>query len=307
MSTVRFDPVRNTATVGAGTRWDKVVSATQPFGWVPLCGTSFLVGAVGYTLGGGVGFLSRQFGFGADQVERFSIVTADGQLRRVDADTEPDLFWAVRGGKGNFGIVTDIEFRLAPVTSVYGATIYFAAESAAQVLHAYAEWAPTMPANTSTSIALLQLPPLPTLPEPIRGKRLIHLRYTYTGKAEEAEALLAPMLQTGTIVFEQQGTMAFSATDVIHRDPTAPLPLFERSTQLKTLGADTVDALLAAAGPDSDSRLLKVELRQLGGACRSRRRCPMRWPAAMVPTPCSFSVSVRRGDARNWRIRPPRS
>lgn len=274
MNSVHVDPARRTARVGAGTRWEKVVYATQPFGWAPLCGTSFLVGVVGYTLGGGVGLLSRQFGFGADHVQRFSIVTPDGELRRVDADTEPDLFWAVRGGKGNFGIVTDMEFGLVPVTAVYGATIYFTAESTANVLQAFSEWAPTLPTTAGASIALLALPPLPALPEPIRGKRLIHLRYNHTGHPDEAEALLTPMLSTGTKVLEQQGMMAFSTTDVIHRDPTTPLPLFERSAQLRSLNAEAVEALLTTAGPDSNSSLLKVELRLLGGALREPTAVP---------------------------------
>jgi hypothetical protein len=274
MNLVEFKPARNTVRVGAGARWRSVVYATQPFGWAPLCGSSSLVGVVGYTVGGGVGLLSRQFGFAADRVERFSIVTADGELRRVDADTEPDLFWAVRGGKGNFGIVTDVEFGLVPVSSVYGATIYFAAESTADVLHAYAQWAPTMPTNASTSIALLQLPQLAALPEPLRGKRLIHLRYSHTGDPDEAEALLAPLLCTGTAVFARRGTMAFGDIDMIHQDPTMPLPLWERSTHLKSLDADAVDALLATAGPDSSSSLLKVELRQLGGALHEQAAVP---------------------------------
>jgi FAD binding domain/Berberine and berberine like len=274
MNLVEYKPARNTVRVGAGTRWRNVIYATLPFGWAPLSGSSSLVGVVGYTLGGGVGLLSRQFGFAADRVERFSIITADGELRRVDADTAPDLFWAVRGGKGNFGIVTEIEFGLVPVTSVYGATIFFAAESTADVLHAWAEWAPTMPTNTSTSIALLQLPELAELPEPLRGKRLIHLRFSHTGDPDEAETLLAPMLPSGTVVLERRGTMAFGDTDVIHQDPTMPLPLWERSTHVRYLDAEAVDALLAMAGPDSNSRLLKVELRQLGGALHEQATVP---------------------------------
>ena len=286
LDTVEFLPRTETARVGAGARWRDVISVTQPAGLAPLSGSSSLVGVVGYSLGGGVGLLSREFGFAADRVERFTIVTADGEVCRVDAGSDPDLFWAVRGGKGNFGVVTELEFGLVPVTSLYGATVYFKAESAEAVLHAYAAWAPSLPTNSSSSIAILRLPSLATLPEPLSGKRLVHLRYTFNGNPDTGAALLEPMLATGEAVLERRGIMKFADTDVIHLDPTTPLPLWERSAQLDSLGAGAVDALLEVAGPDSDSRLLKVELRQLGGALADQPEVPN----AVAGRDASFSL-----------------
>lgn len=152
MQGVTVDPVRRTARVEAGVRWDKVLAAAAEHGLTGLCGSSSGVGVVGYTLGGGMGSLGRRYGFAADSVVSFDIVTADGALRTVCADSEPELFWGVRGGKGNFGIVTSLEIGLFPVRSVVGGGIFFAAEDAAAVLHAFREWAPTLPEEVGTSI-----------------------------------------------------------------------------------------------------------------------------------------------------------
>ncbi|GAW47966.1 MULTISPECIES: FAD-binding oxidoreductase [unclassified Nocardioides] len=279
ISTRRMDSVEllaetQTIRVGAGVRWRKVIDTAQRNGLAPLSGSSSLVGAAGYALGGGVGLLSREFGFAADRIVRFTIVTADGEIRVVDADADPDLYWAVRGGKGNFGVVTEMELGLVPVTTLFGATVYFTAESTPSVLRTYATWAPSLPTNSSSSVALLRLPDLETLPGPLRGKRLVHLRYTFNGKAEHGEALLRPMMTTGEIVLERRGVMGFADADVIHQDPTTPLPVWERSAQLTDFGEDAVDALLETAGPESDCRLLKLELRQLGGALADQPEFP---------------------------------
>ncbi|HSU11167.1 MAG TPA: FAD-binding oxidoreductase, partial [Pseudonocardia sp.] len=124
MDAVHVDPDTRTARVGAGARWRAVIDAAAPHGLAPLNGSSSTVGVVGYTTGGGLGPLSRSFGFAADHVRRLEIVTADGQVREVDPGRNADLFWAVRGGKGNLGIVTEIEFDLMPVARFYGGGIF---------------------------------------------------------------------------------------------------------------------------------------------------------------------------------------
>src|SRR4051794_13818195 len=164
------------ARVGAGTLMKSLVEAAAAVGLAPLSGSSTGVGVVGDALGGGVGPLARKHGFAADQVRRFEIVTADGTVRTVDADNSPDLFWAVRGGKGGFGIVTAMEIGLVPVTTFYAGGIMFPGEHAAALLHAYREWVATLSEDTTTSIGLLRLPPLPTIPEPLRGRFVVHLR-----------------------------------------------------------------------------------------------------------------------------------
>lgn len=152
------------------------------------------------------------------------------------------------------------------MTTLYAGGIYFAASSTASVLHAYRAWAPTLPESATTSVALLRLPPLEALPEPLRGKFVVHLRYSYDGPAEEREALLVPMRQSGEAVQEHIGQLPVTETDSVCQDPTEPMPGRHQGGLLRSLDADTVDALIAAAGPQAEVPPLAVELRQLGGA-----------------------------------------
>lgn len=266
MQDVAVDPVRRTATVAAGVRWSDVLPATAPHGLAPLSGSSSHVGVVGYTLGGGMGCLAREHGFAADHVHRVELVTADGRIRSVDADSDPGLFWALRGGKGNYGIVTALEFGLVLVSEIYGGGVFFHGSSASAVLHAFRSWAPTLPERATASVALMRVPPLEELPEMLRGRFVVHLRFAYNGLADEGERLLAPMLAAGEVLLPAVGPLPYSQADMIHQDPTDPMPAWERGRLLRQLSEEAVEALLAVAGPDVESTLLMVELRLLGGA-----------------------------------------
>jgi hypothetical protein len=274
MRELSVDPVRRTATAAAGVRWAEVLAAAAPHGLAPLSGSSSQVGVVGYTLGGGMGSLSRQYGFAADLVERVEIVTADGQVRQVDAMNEPDLFWAVRGGKGNFGVVTSLEFGLVPVAEIYAGGVVFAGSSARDVLHEFRTWAPTLPESASTSVAMLRMPPLEEIPEPIRGKFVVHVRFAYNGPAAEGERLIAPMREAGEVLIDAVEAMPYAAADAIHQDPTEPVSAWERGRLLRGLTPEAVDNLLAVAGPDVDVPLIMVELRLLGGALARQPEVP---------------------------------
>lgn len=289
MQGVVVDPQRRTARVQAGVRWATVLEAAAEHGLTGLCGSSSDVGVVGYTLGGGHGSLGRRFGFAADHVHAVEIVTADGALRRVDATTEPELFWAVRGGKGAFGVVTAIEIGLVPVRSVVGGGIFFAAEDAAAVLHAYREWAPTLPETVATSVAVLRLPPLPDLPPPLQGQTVVHLRYAYSGEdPAEGERLVEPMKGAGRIVLGAITPLLTTEMDAVHMDPKDPMPGWEKGMLLAELTEETVDAFLAAAGPDVPVPLVMAEIRQLGGAL-SR---PAAVPNAVAGRAGAWSVLV---------------
>ena len=267
MQGVAVDPHRRTARVQAGAKWAAVLEAAAEHGLTGLCGSSSDVGVVGYTLGGGMGSLGRRYGFAADHVQAVEIVTADGTLRRVDASTDPELFWAVRGGKGSFGVVTAIEIGLVPVRSVLGGGIFFAAEDAAAVLHAYRQWAPALPETVASSVAVLRLPPLPELPPPLRGQTVVHLRYAYSGEdLAEGERLLEPMQASGRIVLGSIVPLLTTEMDAVHMDPVDPMPAWEKGMLLAELTAETVDAFLAVAGPDVQVPLVMAEIRQLGGA-----------------------------------------
>ncbi|WP_214102666.1 FAD-binding oxidoreductase [Acrocarpospora catenulata] len=260
---ISVDPATRTATIGAGVTWGEVVRATAPHGLAPLTGSASGVGAVGFTLGGGIGPLARTFGFAADHVRSLTVVTPDARVRFVDAGSEPDLFWALRGGKGGFGVVTSMTVDLFPLTSVHGGGYYFAASDAAAVLRAYREWAPGLPESVTTSVALLRLPPLPQLPPPLRGQFVAHLR---VASAEPLGSVLDPMLAVASPVLGGVGPLPYTHLDTIHNDPTDPMPVTERSTLLHDLTADGVEALLAAAGPQIELPVPVVEVRHLGGA-----------------------------------------
>jgi FAD/FMN-containing dehydrogenase len=267
MQGVRIDPVRRTARVEAGVKWQTVLAAAAEHGLVGLCGSTSDVGVVGYTVGGGTGPLGRRYGYAADSVLAVEIVTADGELETVTADSDPELFWAVRGGKGAFGIVTALEFRLYPVPALVGGGFFFAGRDAAAVLHAYRTWAPTLPEEASSSIAVLRLPPLEELPPPLRGQTVVHLRYLYCGDDPAAgAALVAPMETAGEVLVGGVGPMPPTALDAVHMDPTDPMPAWEKGALLADLTAETVDTLLAVAGPEVQVPLVMVEIRQLGGA-----------------------------------------
>jgi FAD/FMN-containing dehydrogenase len=270
MAGVTVDPHARTARVQAGVRWSQVIEAAAPFGLAPLNGSSSLVGVVGYTLGGGLGPMARSFGFAADHVRRFTLVTADGAIRDVTAASDPDLFWAVRGGKVGFGIVTELEFALVPVARFYGGNIFFPGEATAAVLHAWREWAPTLTDDTGTSVALLRLPPDPALPEPLRGRDVLSLRLTHLGPPEEGAAVVAPMRAIATPLLDTVTELPYAAVDAVHVDPITPMPVYDRGVTVGALPADAVDALLAVAGPDVPAPLAMVEIRLLGGAVARR-------------------------------------
>ena len=243
-----------------------MLEAAAPYGLAGVSGSSSSVGVVGYSLGGGMGPLSRQFGFGADQVLAAEMVTADGEVRYVDASTEPDLFWAVRGARGNFGVITSLVIRLVPVATIYAGAVFFAGDSARDVLHSFRAWAPTLPDRTSTSVALLNFPPLEELPPMLRGQYVVMLRFAHNGDEAEGAELLAPMLEAGTVLLDGVAAMPYTSADAIHQDPTDPMPVWEKGALLRELTADVVEALLAVAGPGVAPPLAMVELRLMGGA-----------------------------------------
>ena len=267
MDAVAVDPVARTARVAAGARWQQVLEAAAPHGLAPLSGSSPLVGVVGYTLGGGLSpTLGRSRGWAADHVRALEIVTADGELTRATAEREADLFWAARGGKDNFGLVTALEFDLFEQPELYGGALYFPGELTSDVLMAYQEWAPTLPEEMTASVALIRLPPLDLVPPPLRGVLAVHVRVAYLGPAAEAERLLAPIRALGPTLIDTVRELPFEQAGTIHNDPPVSVPVVEGSRRLTEFPAAAAAAMVAAAGPRSDCPITVVELRQLGGA-----------------------------------------
>jgi FAD/FMN-containing dehydrogenase len=209
--------------------------------------------------------ISNLYAFDADHVNSLKVVTADGRIREVDAEHEPDLFWALRGGKGNLGIVTAMEFGLVPVSSIYGGGIYYPAPATADVLHEYRTWSQALPEEATASMALLRLPDMPYVPELLRGQFVVHLRFVYLGDEADGKRLLAPMRSVAPALYDTVETMPYSQVDTIHMEPLDPVPAWDRGILLRRLTAGTVEAILATAGPQLDVPLIAVELRLMGG------------------------------------------
>jgi FAD/FMN-containing dehydrogenase len=265
MTGVTIDPGARRARVEAGTLWQDVTVPAAEHGLAALAGSAADIGVVGYTLGGGVGWLGRRHGLAANSVVGVELVAADGRLLRVDSEHEPDLFWALRGGGGSFGVVTAIEFELYPIQEVYAGALFWPLDRAADVLHAWARWTGGLPDELTSLGRLLRFPPLPEIPEPLRGGSFAVVEAAHLGSEAEAAELLAPLRE----LKPQLDTFAPippPALQAIHMDPEGPTPFAGDGAMLTGLPPAAVDAFLDAAGPGSSSPLLSVELRHLGGA-----------------------------------------
>ncbi|MEV0226826.1 FAD-binding oxidoreductase [Streptomyces sp. NPDC050704] len=267
MTDVRIDPHQRTATIAAGAKWRHVLEAAAPHGLAALNGTSTDTGVIGYTLGGGLPVLGRTYGYASDLVRSFQVVTPDGTLRETDAAHEPDLFWALRGGKGNVGIVTSLVCELLPLSRILGGAIYCAGKDAETLLPAYINWTHTVPPQMCTAFTLLRLPPLPQIPEPLRGGFWSRIAFAWTGDPAEGERLIAPLRTAVPVAVDTLTTMDYTAVDTIYAEPQDPLPARESCALLRDLPPDAIRAFLTQVGPAApDCPLLLVELRHMGGA-----------------------------------------
>jgi hypothetical protein len=266
LASVAVDPAARTAVVGAGTTWGEVIEAAAPHGLAPLAGSAPHVGVVGYLLGGGIGPVARTHGFAADHVRSMRVVTGLGALVTTGPVEHPDLFWALRGGKGGLGLVTEVTIDLFPITTLQAGGFYFDGADARTVLSTYAAWADTLPESVTTSVAVLRLPPVPELPEPLRGRTVVHVRVASLDGREEAERLVAPVRAAATPLLDTFGELPYTALGSIHADPVDPMPVVEGGRLLGSLGPETLETLLALVGPDAQVPLAAVEVRHLGGA-----------------------------------------
>jgi FAD/FMN-containing dehydrogenase len=274
MHSLHIDPERRLARIGAGVKWRAVIDAAAPYGLAPLNGSSSDVGVVGYTLGGGLPVMGRTFGWASDLVRELEVVTADGSLLNVSEQENPDLFWAFRGGKPNLGIVTSMTVALLPVSHIYGGSIYWDGQHTASLLHAYRTWSAALPESMTVALKILRLPPLPEVPEPLRGRLTVQLAVAYVGDSAEGEALLGPMRSVAPALMDSVREMPYTEIDSVHSDPEHPIPVKETVLLMDDLTPEAVQALVALAGPGASTPLLIFELRQLGGALRHSRGMP---------------------------------
>ena len=265
MRSVQIDPAARTARAEAGALWQDVTVPAGEHGLAALAGSSPNVGVTGYTLGGGLGWLARRYGLAANSVTAAELVTPDGHLVRADAGREPDLFWAVRGGGGSVGVVTALQMRLYPVRDLYAGALFFPIQRSAEVLHAWRAWTGTVPDEVTSLGRILRLPPLPEVPEPLRGRAFALVEAAYLGDAGTGAELTKPLRQLGPEL-DTFATIAAPALQQLHMDPDRPVPNQGDGAFLSDIPAAAIDAVVALAGPDADTPLLSVEIRHLGGA-----------------------------------------
>jgi len=314
MRHVTVDPEAKIARAEAGAVWGDVTDAAAAHGLAALAGSAPSVGVAGYTIGGGISWLGRSYGLAANNVEAIELVTADLRYVRADACTEPDLFWALRGGGGSFGVVTAIELRLFPITEVYAGQLWWPADAALPVLHAWRELTQGDLPDELTSAALLAtFPQLPGIPEQLRGRSFVILTVIHLGTQAEADTLLAP-LRALRPVTDTITTIPAKDLGHLHMGPEQPAPSVGDGLLLASLTAEAVETLVRVVGLQAGSPLLAAELIHLGGEMKRARPGNgalaaidaeyALMPLGLAPTPQAASAVARSLAAVHAAMRP---
>lgn len=234
LATVSVDGGRRVARVGGGCTWGRLNDAAHESGLATPGGVISTTGVAGLTLGGGIGFLSRAYGLACDNVSGAEVVTADGSVVRCDAKSNPDLYWGIRGGGGNFGVVASLDFRLHSVRDIVGGPTFFPVERG--VIEGFGELMADAPRDLGVLFGLTRAPALPFVPEPWHGEPVAALLVCWTGPPEEAEDVLAPMRKWGHILGQNVGPMPYPVINTLF-DELLPFGLRH---YWKSLVADSV-------------------------------------------------------------------
>lgn len=267
MNQVQVDPDARTARVGAGARWGAVLEAAQVHGLAPLLGSSPTVGVVGYSLGGGLGWLARKYGLAADSLISINLVTADGRELTASQDENSDLFWAMRGGGGGFGVVTAIELKLFPIATVYGGSLLYPVELVEEVFRSYRAWAMDLPEEWTTSVRIANFPPVEMLPEMMRGKSFAMVSGCYCGTPEDGEAYLKDWLDWGAHIQNSFSVMPFGEVASISQDPQDPIPSCHSGAWLNELSDQAIQTIIQFSTPQNGPCPITItEVRHVGGA-----------------------------------------
>ena len=268
MREIEIDADAGTARVGAGVLSVELGEAAGKHGMCSMPGSSPDVGVIGYTLGGGLSWFARKHGFACNRVRAIELVTADGEQRTVDAENEPDLFWALRGGGGGYAIVTSLQVELLPIAEVYAGALVFPAAVGADAVRTYRDWAAEQPDEVTSVVRFVTPPPIPDVPEPIGGVPLLTIDGAVIGSREDGEAAFAPLREIGETIMDTLEWMPTAGLSHIHMDPENPVPGVGEGGLVGELSDAALDAFVGLAGPDSGSPMLLSELRHAGGALR---------------------------------------
>jgi FAD/FMN-containing dehydrogenase len=266
MRGIEVDAGAQTARVEAGVLSVELAEAAQQHGLSGLPGSSPDVGVAGYHLGGGLSWFGRQYGFACNRLRAIELVTADGEARTVDAENEPDLFWALRGGGGDFAVVVALHIDLVPVADAYGGALLFPGAVGAKAVRIWRDWAAGVGENVTSVVRFLRPPDIPDVPEPLRGTPLLTIDGACIGSREEGEAAFAPLLEIGEPMMNTFDQVPPAALCRIHMDPEQPVPGLGHHRVLRELPDEAIEVFASMCGPDSGTPLLLTEIRQLGGA-----------------------------------------
>lgn len=265
LDTLEVDASARTARIGAGVRWGAVVAAAAPFDLAPVSGASPNVGVVGLLLGGGQGPIGRTFGYGSDWLKSARVVTADGDIVTASETSEPELFWALRGGKVGLGIVTEVVIELPHVPSLYAGSLFFAGDAIEPAFRFWLDWLETVPDTVSSSAAFISFPDLDAVPEVFRGRLVLTVRFAFVGPVVEGERRAAPLREAAPVLVDAIGPLPLDRVASIHNDPTDPAPGWTHGAFLGAVDSDFADALLTAVTGEPKPPFVAVELRHLGG------------------------------------------
>jgi len=268
MNRVRVDPEERIAWCGGGANWGELDRETQAFGLAVTGGRMADTGVGGLTLGGGSGWLERKYGFTVDSLLSAEVVTADGSLVVASADRNPDLFWALKGGGGNFGVVTGFEFALHEVGPlVYGGMLIWPGFMAGEVTRAYRDYMADAPDEVGGGLALITAPPEPFVPEEARGKPAVGIIFTYAGDPEEGERAAAPLRAiAGGPAVDLCGPIPYVGAQKLIEPGNQPGHRnYWKADLLDELPDDAIDTI-AAMAPTVPSPFSTLLFQPLGGA-----------------------------------------
>jgi len=266
MRGIEIDAEARSARVEAGVLVEELGDAAQAHNLCSMPGSAPDVGVTGYTLGGGLSWLGRRYGFACNRVGAIELVSADGEARTVDAENDADLFWALRGGGGGYAIVTALHLDLVPVGELYAGALLFPAAVGADAVRAYRDWTQTLPDEVTSIVRFLRPPPVPDVPEALRNVPLLTIDAACVGSQEEGERLIAPLREIGEPIMDTFGQIPAAGLCRIHMDPEQPVPGLGHHSVVRELPDEAIETFTALAGPEAGSPLLLAELRHLGGA-----------------------------------------
>jgi FAD/FMN-containing dehydrogenase len=262
------DVEARTATVGAGVRWGAVIAAAAEAGLAPVSGSSPIVGVVGYLLGGGLGPLARSHGFSSDYLVALTVVTGEADLVEVSAEQNVELFWALRGGKVGLGVVAGVRLRLVELSRLYAGSLFFEEGDIEAALRAWVDWTADADPLVTTSIAIIRFPPFDAVPQPLRGRRLLSLRFAYPGALEDGARLAEPLRSAAPVYLDDLGDLPAADVARIHNDPTEPAAGWVTGMGLSHVDQDLASIVLGHVGAGTDAPFVSAEIRHLGAATR---------------------------------------